>query len=99
MYAIIRETTYDPSKLSQGKDHFAEFQALHARQPGYQGTIVVDTGNGRQLAVNLWESEEHAAAALAAMVPAVQRLLEPMMAGPSQLIGTGPVVLADLPKA
>ncbi len=98
MYAIIRETTYDPSKLSQGKDQFAEFQAFHARQPGYQGTIVVDTGNGRQLAVNLWESEEHAAAALPAMVPAVQRLLEPMMAGASQLLGAGPVVLADLPQ-
>ena len=97
MYAIIRETTYDPAKLSQSQDHLAEFQAAHARQPGYQGTIVVDAGNGRQLAVNLWESEEHAAAALPAMVPVVQRLLEPMLAGPSQLLGAGPVVVADLP--
>ena len=97
MYAIIRETTYDPARLSQGQDPFAAFQAAHARQPGYRGSIVVDVGNGRQLAVNLWESEEHAAAALPAMVPEVQRLLEPMMAGPSQLLGAGPVVLADLP--
>ena len=99
MYAIIRETTYDPAKLSQGQDRLAAFQAAHARQPGYRGTIVVDAGNGRQLAVNLWESEEHAAAALPAMAPVVQRLLEPMMAGPSQLLGAGLVVLADLPPS
>ena len=42
--------------------------------------------------------EEHAPAALPAMVPEVQRLVEPMMAKPSQLIASGPVVLADLPK-
>jgi hypothetical protein len=71
-------------------------QAVHARQPGYKGSIVVDAGNGRCLTINLWETEEHAAAVLPAMVPEVQRLLEPMMAGPSQLIATGPVVLADL---
>ncbi len=96
MYAIVRETIYDPTKLIRGGDRLAEFQALHARQPGYKGSIVVDAGNGRWLTVNLWETEAHAAAALPAMMPAVQRLLEPMMAGPSQFIGGGPVVLADL---
>ena len=98
MYAIIRDNTFDPAKLMEGHDQFAEFQALHARQPGYKGSIIVDAGNGRQLTINLWESEEQATAALPAMVPEVQRLLEPMMAKPSQLIATGPVVLADLPK-
>ena len=42
--------------------------------------------------------EEHAAAALPAMVLEVQRLVEPMMAKPSRIIAAGPVVLADLPK-
>ena len=98
MYAIIRDNTFDPAKLMEGRDQFAEFQALHARQPGYKGSIVVDAGDGRQLTINLWESEEQATAALPAMVPEVQRLVEPMMAKPSQLIATGPVVLADLPK-
>jgi hypothetical protein len=42
--------------------------------------------------------DEHAAAALAVMAPEVQRFVVPMMAAPSQLIATGPVVLADLPK-
>ena len=96
MYAIVRENTYDPAKLEQGQDRLAEFQALHVRQPGYRGTLVVDAGAGRWLTVNLWETQEHATAALPALVPVVQRLLEPMMAGPSQLVGTGPVVLTDL---
>ena len=96
MYAIVRENTYDPAKLAQGSEQLAEFQALHARQPGYRGTINVDAGDGRWLIVNLWETEEHAAAALPLMIPVVQRLIEPLMAGPSRLIGTGPAVLADL---
>jgi hypothetical protein len=99
VYAIVRDTTYDATKRAQGRDSLAEFQALHARQPGYQGTITVDTGNGRWLTINLWETEEHAATALPAMVPEVRRLLEPMIAGPSQLIGAGPVVLTDLTRA
>ena len=96
MYAIVRENTYDPAKLDQGQARLIEFQALHARQPGYRGTMVVDAGDGRWLTVNLWETKEHATAALPALIPEVQRLLEPMMAGPSELIGTGPVVLTDL---
>ncbi len=98
MYAIIRETTYDPAKLARETGQIEEFQALHARLPGYRGTVVVDAGGGRWLTVNLWESEEHAAAALPLMVPVVQRLLEPMMAAPSRVLGSGPIVVADLPK-
>ncbi len=96
MYAIVRDNLYDSAKLAQGSDQLAEFQALHARQPGYRGTIVIDAGNDRSLVVNLWETAEHAEAARQALLPDVQRLLEPLMARPSQLIGTGPVVLADL---
>jgi hypothetical protein len=99
LYAIVRENTYDPTKLAQGGEQFAEFQALHASQPGYRGTIIVDASNGRQLIVNLWATEEDAMAALPKVATAVQRLLGPLMAGPSQLIGTGPVVLTDLTQA
>ena len=99
MYAIVRDTTYDPTRLAQGSEELAEFQALHARQPGYQGSMMVDAGNGRWLTVNLWESEEHATAARSALVPEVRRLLEPVMAAPSQVIGVGPVVASDLTKA
>jgi hypothetical protein len=48
--------------------------------------------------VNLWNREEDARAALPVMVPVVERLLEPMMTQPSELIGAGPVVLTDLTK-
>ncbi len=75
-----------------------EFQALHARQPGYQSTIVVDAGDGRSLVVNLWESEEHANAALGEMVPAVRRLLEPITVAPSEVLGAGRVVLTNLER-
>ncbi len=99
MYAIVRENTFDTAKLAQGANAMAEFQELHAQQPGYTGTIVVDAGDGRQLSINLWESEEHASAALPAMVPAVRRLVEPMMAAPSRAVGAGPVVLTDVTRA
>jgi len=98
MYAIVRDNPYDPTKLAQGHEQLEEFQALHARQPGYRGTIVVDAGNGHWLTINLWETQEHATAALPALVPEVQRLLEPLMAGPSQVIGAGHIVLTDLTR-
>ncbi len=99
MYAIVRESTYDPAKLAESRDQLDEFQALHSRLPGYRGTIVVDASDGRWLTVNLWESEEEATAALPSMVPVVQRLLEPMMTTPSKMIGAGLVVLTDLTRS
>ena len=99
MYAIVRENIYDPTKLKQGLDRLSEFQTLHARQPGFRGTIVVDAGDGRWLTVNLWQTTEHAAAALPALIPEVQRLLEPMMAEPSQVVGAGPVVMSEIKTA
>jgi hypothetical protein len=99
MYAIIRENTFDPEKIAENQAQIAEFQKVHAEQPGYSGTLVVDLGEGRQLSVNLWDTEGHASAALPAMVPVVRRLVEPLMAGPSQPIGAGPVVLTDLVRA
>jgi hypothetical protein len=99
LYAIVRDTTYDPAKLREGSGQLAEFQEIHARQPGYRGTLVVDVGNGRWISINLWESEQHAQAALPIMVPVVQRLVEPLLARPSELVGTGPVVLTDLTPA
>jgi hypothetical protein len=39
MYAIIRKNTYDPGQLAQAGPALAQFQALHAAQPGYAGGI------------------------------------------------------------
>ena len=57
---------------------------------------MVDLGDGRYLTVNLWDTKEHAAAALPAMVPAVRRFIKPLLSAPSQLVGEGPVVQNDL---
>jgi hypothetical protein len=99
MYAIFRENTFDPAKLARGSKDMLEFQQLHSQQPGYSGTIVIDAGDGRQLSVNMWDTEEHANAALPTMVPVVRRLVEPLMAAPSRLIGAGSVVLTDLSRS
>jgi hypothetical protein len=47
---------------------------------------------------NLWETEQDAKAGQAVLVPHVQRLLEPLMTGPSQLIGAGEVAATDLAR-
>ena len=64
-------------------------------QPGYAGSIVVDDGQ-HFIAVNLWQSEHDAAAGRAAIGTQVQRLLEPLMATPAQLLGAGEVVATNL---
>lgn len=96
MHAVIRETSYAPDKPIQESQEFQEFQALHARQSGYQGTVVVDVGDGRFLTLTLWQTAENMDAARKALGPIVQRLLDPLMTAPSQLLGTGPVVVNDL---
>jgi hypothetical protein len=95
MYAIVRQYTYDPATIARAGQALAAAQGLHAAQPGYAGSIVADDGQ-HFIAVNLWQSEHHAAAGRAAIGTQVQRLLEPLMATPSQLLGAGEVVATDL---
>jgi hypothetical protein len=94
MYAILRQFPYDPRKLADGKRALAEVQALHAGQPGYAGSLVIDDGQ-RFTAVNLWYSEQAADAGREAIGPSVQRLIEPLMAGPSELLAAGEVLVSD----
>ncbi len=96
MFVVIRENTFDPKKLVRGQAQLEEFAALHARQPGYKGNLVVDAGNGRAIAVTLWDSEEQGAAARAVVEPAAVRLLQPLLTVPSRLLGSGNVVSQDL---
>jgi hypothetical protein len=98
MYAIIRKNTYDPAKLAHAGHALAEFQALHAAQPGYAGSIDVDAGDGQRIIVNLWQTEQNARAGQTVLVPHLQRLLEPLMAGPSQFVGFGEVAASDLTR-
>jgi hypothetical protein len=99
MYAVLRLNSFDPAKLAVSADRLEEFDRIHAAQPGYVGSVVVDLGAGRRFALNLWETEQHSAAALQILAPEVRRLLGPLMAGPSQLIGAGPTISSDLVRS
>ncbi len=95
MYAIVRHYTYDPTTISRAGQALAAAQQLHAAQPGYAGSIVVDDGQ-HFIAINLWQSEHDAAAGRAAIGTQVQRLLEPLMTTRTQMLGAGEVVATDL---
>jgi hypothetical protein len=96
MYAVVRLNSYDPNKLAFAADRLEQFDKTHAAQPGYLGTVVVDAQTDRRLVLNLWESQEHSAAALSVLGPEVARVLNPLMSNPSQLVGVGPVIFTDL---
>jgi len=72
-----------PATIARAGQAQAAAQGLHAAQPGYAGGLVIDDGQ-HFIAVNLWQTEHHAAAGRVAIGTQVQRLLEPLMATPSQ---------------
>ncbi len=96
MHAVFRETRYSSGASVVESDAYREFNAIHAAQPGYRGSMVVDAGEGRLLTVTLWETAEAMSAAREALEPVVARLLDPSMTAPAMLLGTGRVVLNDL---
>ena len=96
MYAVFRENTYPTEFDPNTNSNFQEFQQAHAGQQGYRGTIVADAGGGRFLSITLWETQDEMKSAREALGPVVGRLLDPLMASPSKLLGTGKVVVNDL---
>jgi hypothetical protein len=96
MYAIARINSFDEARLAAADESLSGFDKLHAAQPGFLGSVVVDLTNGRRLVVNLWQSEKQATAGLSVLRPEVERVLVPLMTGPSQLVGAGPVISTDL---
>jgi hypothetical protein len=96
MYAIVRKNSYDPAKLARATGALAEFRKRHAVQTAHMASIEVDLGGGEHLVVNLWQTESDARAGMAVLVRHVKRLLEPLMTGPSQLLGAGDVTASDL---
>ncbi|MBO0806182.1 MAG: hypothetical protein J2P25_24305 [Nocardiopsaceae bacterium] len=95
MQAVLRVNSFDPAKLAEGQGQLEEFNQIHAAQPGFLGTVTVDLGEGRQFVLNLWDNEEHRLSGLRALGPAVERLVNPLLAAPSELIGVGPVISSD----
>ena len=96
MYAIVRKNTYDLGKLAGGQEQLREFNRRHAQQPGFRGSLSVDIGDGQSIIINLWGDRESAEAALPAMIPIVKQFVEPLLAAPPELLGSGPVTLTDL---
>lgn len=96
MYAVVRESIYPEDAPLAARPQFSTFQGVHAAQLGYRGTIVTHLGEGRHITVTLWDTAEHMDAAREAIGPAVQRLIEPLMAQPARLLGTGEVVYTDI---
>jgi hypothetical protein len=90
MYAIVRKNTFDQRKLDESSRQIAAFQRLHASQEGYAGSFTVDLGDGTNITVNLWDSEEGASRALSVLEAEVRRVLKPLMSAPSQVLGVGP---------
>jgi hypothetical protein len=98
MYAVFRETSYDPDNDITKAEEFREFQEIHAGCDGYIGTVVTNAGQGRHLTITLWDTSEDMKAARKKLVPVVQQLIGPLMDSPSKLLGTGPVVVNDVIK-
>jgi hypothetical protein len=42
MYAVLRLNSFDPAKLAASREQLEEFDRVHAAQPGYVGSVVVD---------------------------------------------------------
>jgi hypothetical protein len=95
MYAIVRQVEYDEELLRPAASELKAFDAVHSAQPGYVGSVVIDVGAGRRLVLNLWDSEQSAAAARRVLEAEVGQLLGPLMTGPSQVIGVGEVLSSD----
>jgi hypothetical protein len=95
MYAIVRQYRYDAAERAAAHQAAGKSQELHAAQPGYVGSVVIDDGQ-TLTAVNSWDTEQAAAAGRQAIGEQVGRLLEPHAVGPSELTAVGEVVRSDL---
>jgi hypothetical protein len=98
MHAVVRETSYSPEAPIYKTQQFQEFQKEHANLNGYQGTVLVEVGDGRFLTLTLWQTAEDMIAAREAMGPVVERTVNPLMTSRAKLLGTGPVVFDDLAR-
>lgn len=96
MYAVVRMNSFDAGKLGALGERLDQFNEIHAAQPGYLGSMVVDLQASGSLVINLWLSEKHATDALSVLAPEAARLLTPLMSAPSKFIGAGTVIATDL---
>ena len=98
MYAAVVEASYRPGHEAGEREHKQTLELL-AAQSGYRGALLLDAGEGRHLAVSIWESA--AARQAAAADPAIRRLLaerDERQATPRRLVAAGTVMASDLSR-
>jgi hypothetical protein len=93
MYAVYRETHYQPEMEIQEAHAFKEFQNKHTEQPGYIGTVATKIDNGHYPTISFWKSKENMDNGRKAIGQAVEELITPLMTSPAVLLCTGPVIL------
>ena len=86
-----------PEKLAAGSAQVQEFTAFFDLRPGCRGQLVVDAGEGRMLAMEVWESEAHCLASHDEVEREAGRSMHAILAdGPQPgVLGTGEVVYAS----
>ena len=91
MVAFVRESVVTPENQAAYRARSAEFAAVRAQQPGFQGALQLDAGAGRSLQLILWESLAAQLAAQPVVQPTLDRV-HALWATPGLLLGTGEVL-------
>jgi hypothetical protein len=91
--ARISTYTFDPSKTElaplRAEKRRVWAEALQ-QEPGYLGEVAIDTEDGRQLVIHLWDSHESAEAAKARNNPRLRRLIAEQFEPDYDLLWTRP---------
>ena len=58
MYAVVTETSSDPSQQANVADLDRELQSFLDQQSGCRGYLMIDKDDGGHVSIVLWESQE-----------------------------------------
>jgi quinol monooxygenase YgiN len=58
MYAVVSETSSEPSQQANVADLDRELQSFLAQQPGCRGLLLIDKDDGGHVSIAVWESKE-----------------------------------------
>ena len=98
-WAIVRRISFQPDVELRTDPHIAEFQRVHAAQPGYRGNLIIDAGDNTQLTVTVWDTETDSNNARGALGSAIDQLVVPMLAKPAELLAAGAVLEDELTRS
>jgi quinol monooxygenase YgiN len=58
MYAVVTETSNDPSQQANVANLDRELQSFLDQQPGCRGYLMIDKDDGGHVSIILWENKE-----------------------------------------